>query len=117
MISHANECDERQHVEIADADDPPRARWVASRRGGGSVELPRRWFLAAAKRVGSKVTCNAAIQGGVPCIGGTRIPVHMLLEGLSLGLTPRRLMKAYPSLTEETLRIALEYASIALGRR
>lgn len=46
--------------------------------------------------------------GGKPRITGTRISVAFLLESLAAGLTIPEIVHAYPTLTEEAVRGALE---------
>jgi uncharacterized protein (DUF433 family) len=46
--------------------------------------------------------------GGKPRIFGTRISVAFLLESLAAGMTIPDLVRAYPTLTEEAVRGALE---------
>ena len=44
-------------------------------------------------------------------IRGTRIPVYLILELLSAGYNFNRIIKAYPTLTEEGIKAAVEYAA------
>jgi len=46
--------------------------------------------------------------GGEPRVRGTRISIASLLEFLACGMTISEILKAYPSLTEESIRGALE---------
>ena len=46
--------------------------------------------------------------GGKPRITGTRISVAFLLESLAAGMTIPGIVRAYPTLTEEAVRGALE---------
>ncbi len=43
-------------------------------------------------------------------IAGTRIPVYLILNLLASGYDSKRIIEAYPGLTEEDIRAALEYA-------
>ncbi len=54
---------------------------------------------------------NPKILGGKPVIKGTRIPVYLILELLSAGYSFKRIIKAYPSLTEEDIKAAVNYAA------
>jgi len=48
---------------------------------------------------------------GKPVVKGTRIPVYLILELLSAGYDFTRIIKAYPSLTEEDIKAAVNYAA------
>jgi len=46
--------------------------------------------------------------GGKPRVVGTRISVAFLLESLAAGMSISEIVRAYPTLTEEAVRGALE---------
>jgi len=46
--------------------------------------------------------------GGKPRVAGTRISIAFLLESLACGMTIQEIVDAYPSLTQEAVRGALE---------
>ena len=46
--------------------------------------------------------------GGKPRIVGTRISIEFLLETLACGMTIPEIVREYPSLTEESIKGALE---------
>ena len=48
---------------------------------------------------------------GKPTIKGTRIAVDLILEKLSYGESVDQLLKAYPQLSEKSIRACLSYAS------
>lgn len=54
---------------------------------------------------------NPKILGGKPVIKGMRIPVYLILELLSAGYDFKRIMEAYPTLKEEDIKAAVEYAA------
>jgi len=58
-----------------------------------------------------RIEVNPRILGGKPVIKGTRIPVYLILELLSAGYDFERIVKAYPTLTEEDIKSAVEYAA------
>jgi uncharacterized protein (DUF433 family) len=58
-----------------------------------------------------RIEINPKILGGKPVIKGTRIPVYLILELLSAGYDFKRIAKAYPSLTEEDIKAAVDYAA------
>jgi uncharacterized protein (DUF433 family) len=58
-----------------------------------------------------RITCDPAICSGKPCITGTRIPVHIILDFLAAGENFEGIKKAYPNITDEDIRACLNYAS------
>ncbi len=46
--------------------------------------------------------------GGKPRVAGTRISISFLLESLACGMSIKEIVAAYPTLTEEAVRGALE---------
>jgi len=46
--------------------------------------------------------------GGKPRVAGTRISIAFLLESLAAGMTIPEIVRAYPTLTEDAARGALE---------
>jgi uncharacterized protein (DUF433 family) len=54
---------------------------------------------------------NPKILGGKPVIKGTRVPVYLILELLSAGYDFKRIMEAYPTLKEEDIKAAVDYAA------
>jgi uncharacterized protein (DUF433 family) len=61
--------------------------------------------------MGERIEVNPKILGGKPVIKGTRIPVYLILELLSAGYNFKRIVKAYPSLTEQDIKAAVDYAA------
>jgi uncharacterized protein (DUF433 family) len=59
----------------------------------------------------SRISANRRVCGGVPCVRGTRIPVHVILDFLSAGDSIERLLKGYPTLTREDIQACLAYAA------
>lgn len=51
------------------------------------------------------------VMFGKPCLKGTRIPVHLILEKLGAGETAEEILAAYPQLTPNHIRAALQYAA------
>ena len=60
--------------------------------------------------MGKRIEVNPKILGGKPVIKGTRIPVYLVLELLSAGYDFKRIIQAYPTLTEEDIKAAVNYA-------
>lgn len=59
-----------------------------------------------------RIVSDPAICSGKPCIKGTRIPVHIILDLLAAGEGFEGIKKAYPNITDEDIRACLNYASI-----
>jgi uncharacterized protein (DUF433 family) len=59
----------------------------------------------------NRVTVNAAVCGGRPCIRNTRIEIAIILDGLAEGLTIDQIIDHYPQLTREDILAALAYAA------
>lgn len=62
------------------------------------------------------VTHTPDILGGAPVFKGTRIPVHDIADMLTNGDAPARIVRAYPLLDAEKVRLAAIYA-LAYPRR
>jgi uncharacterized protein (DUF433 family) len=59
----------------------------------------------------TRITFDAQVMGGKPCIRGMRITVGTVVGLLAAGHTTADILKAYPYLEEEDLREALAYAA------
>lgn len=57
------------------------------------------------------ITINPSVLHGKACIGGTRIPVAVVLANLAEGLTVDEVIRSYPSLTARGVQAALAYAA------
>ncbi|MDX2128848.1 MAG: DUF433 domain-containing protein [Chloroherpetonaceae bacterium] len=60
------------------------------------------------------IDSNPQILFGKPIIKGTRIPVELILEKLSLGETVQSVLDAYPSIQEHQIRACLAFAAASL---
>ena len=58
-----------------------------------------------------RIISNPEICGGVPCVQGTRIPVHIVLSHLAAGESREEILENFPELTSEDIHACLEYAS------
>ena len=54
------------------------------------------------------IVADSEHLGGKPRIAGTRISIAFLLESLAGGMTIAEIVRAYPTLTEDAVRGALE---------
>ncbi|MFA4918777.1 MAG: DUF433 domain-containing protein [Thermodesulfovibrionales bacterium] len=59
-----------------------------------------------------RIVSDPKICSGKPCIKGTRIPVHIILDLLAAGENFEGIKKAYPNITDEDIRACFSYASI-----
>jgi uncharacterized protein (DUF433 family) len=64
-------------------------------------------LLAKARSI---VSSTPAVLGGTPVFKGTRIPVYDIADMLSNGDRPAAIVKAYPKLDAERVRLAAIYA-------
>ena len=60
------------------------------------------------------ISIDPAICHGKPCFKGTRIMVYLVLEMLEAGATVSDIRDAYPSLTPDHVKAALEFAARAV---
>lgn len=61
--------------------------------------------------IGKYIIADPQICHGKPTFKGTRIMVWQILEMLAAGETQRGIMEAFPVLTKEYIRAALEYSA------
>ena len=59
----------------------------------------------------NRIAADPAVMMGKPCISGTRITVELILRKLGAGRSFEDLLEAYPELTGDDLRAALEFAA------
>ena len=50
-----------------------------------------------------RIVSNPEICGGVPCVKGTRIPVHIILSHLAAGESKEEILENFPELTTEDI--------------
>ena len=73
--------------------------------------------LSKLERARDAVVCDQAVLSGVPCIKGTRIPVHDIAAMLANGDSAEALLEAYPRLSETQIELAVVYAKAYPRRR
>ena len=61
-----------------------------------------------------RIIVDPNIMAGKPVIKGTRIPVDLILKLLSQGTTVEEILKDYPHLSKEDLRVALLYGAAVI---
>jgi len=59
-----------------------------------------------------RIVNDPNICHGIACIKGTRIPVSVILDNLSHGLTYKEILDSYPTLKYEDIIAALAYAAL-----
>ena len=92
----------------------PRKAVLSLDEGLVKVDLqePRRDLAAslrALRRARSLVVTDPEILGGEPVFRGTRVPVHSIAAMLEQGSTEAEILKAYPRITAEMIRLAPGY--------
>jgi uncharacterized protein (DUF433 family) len=58
-----------------------------------------------------RITFNAQVMGGKPCIRGLRMTVGTIVGLVAAGQTNSEILALYPYLEEEDIRQALSYAA------
>jgi uncharacterized protein (DUF433 family) len=64
-----------------------------------------------------RIRIDPQICGGMPCIGGTRIWVSLVLDLLSEGMTEAELLAEYPQLAHEDVLACIAYGAEAARER
>jgi len=59
----------------------------------------------------TRITSDPGVCSGKPCLKGTRIPVHIILDLLAAGETGDGIRKAYPDVTDDDIRACISYAA------
>ncbi len=59
----------------------------------------------------TRITQNAGVMGGKPCIRGLRVTIGMLVEQIGAGSTVDEVLADYPYLEREDINEALLYAA------
>jgi len=59
-----------------------------------------------------RIVVDPSVQHGKPCLKGTRIPVYVLLESLSLGMTVEEIKEEYPPVKDKDVQAALLFAAL-----
>jgi uncharacterized protein (DUF433 family) len=64
-----------------------------------------------------RITVDPGRMGGVPCIRDLRIPVATVVAMIADRMSEAELLAAYPDLTADDIRSALQYAARAVEDR
>jgi uncharacterized protein (DUF433 family) len=65
----------------------------------------------------TRITLDPEKMGGVPCIRGLRIPVPTVVEMVADSMSDGEILRAYPDLEPEDIRVAQRYAAVAVRER
>jgi len=63
-----------------------------------------------------RIEMDPKVMMGKPVVRGTRITVELLLQKVAEGATEADLLDAYPRLTREDIKAAIDYAADVLER-
>lgn len=63
------------------------------------------------KEVFNIITTDPEVMHGKPCVKGTRITVWLVVSMIADGETEEDILRNYPSLTNQSIRACLKYAS------
>jgi len=58
-----------------------------------------------------RIISNPDVCSGKPCIKGTRIPVHIIVDLIAAGESFDNILKAYPNIMEEDIKACINYAA------
>jgi uncharacterized protein (DUF433 family) len=65
----------------------------------------------------TRISADARVCGGQPCVRGLRIPVSLVLKHLAAGQSAAQIVAEYPELEAEDILECLRYAAwLASGR-
>ena len=59
-----------------------------------------------------RIWTNPGVHSGRPCIKGTRIPVHVILEALATGMSFEEVQKEFSPITHEDIQACIFYAAL-----
>jgi uncharacterized protein (DUF433 family) len=64
-----------------------------------------------------RITIDAAVMGGVPCLRGLRIPVATVVNMVAGGMTAQQIVDELPPLELDDVAAALRFAADAVADR
>ena len=68
-------------------------------------------MMPMANETADRITHDAAVMGGRPCIRGMRVTVGAIVGLLATGKTPDEVLAAYPYIEREDIHAALAFAT------
>jgi uncharacterized protein (DUF433 family) len=99
-------------------EDSPRDPWpdydLFGQPPAKNFSVPFSSVLDKARQLSLFVDIDPDVIGGTPRIGGTRIPVHMVLSAVEEYGSISGAVRAYRSLTEDQVRDAIRFSSHVL---
>jgi len=58
-----------------------------------------------------RISTDSQICHGRACIKGTRIMVAVILDNIASGNSPEEILKSYPTLCPEDIKVAISYGA------
>lgn len=62
-------------------------------------------------QIAARITHNPQVLRGKPIIRGTRVPVYLIVDFVTSGVTPAQIVEDYPDLTLDDVEAALDFAT------
>ena len=63
----------------------------------------------------SRITVDAKVHHGDPCIKGTRVPVKVIVASVADGSSVKEILREYPVLSKADVQAALRFAAEAVS--
>lgn len=63
----------------------------------------------------NRITLNASICHGKPCVRGMRWPVEVIIDMLGSGMSVEEIIADHPELEKEDILACLQYAKLSLS--
>jgi len=67
--------------------------------------------------ISQHISVHPNIQHGKPCIVGTRVPVHIILEALAVGIDVEEVQREFAPITREAIQACIFYAAMLADER
>ena len=64
-----------------------------------------------------RITADADVMQGKPCVRHMRITVNLVVNLVANGMTAQQILKQYPDLEDEDIRECLQYAACLADER
>ncbi|WP_162344343.1 DUF433 domain-containing protein [Cyclobacterium salsum] len=63
----------------------------------------------------NRITLNASVCHGKPCVRGMRWPVEVIIDMLGSGMSVEEIIADHPELEKEDILACLQYAKLSLS--